>query len=88
MHFTGLVIIGLCALQFTTGSEELYLEAIPLEDVRLKLDSRFDKAVSLNKEYLLGIDSDRLLKTFRSTSWYISASMRHACLTSSLEAPN
>lgn len=42
-----------------------FIEPVPLQDVRLKPDSRFDKAVSLNREYLLGINSDRLLKTFR-----------------------
>ena len=42
-----------------------FIEPVPLQDVTLEPNSQFDKAVSLNREYLMGIDNDRLLKTFR-----------------------
>lgn len=49
-----------------------FIQPVPLEDVELEKDSHFDKAVSLNREYLLGVDSDRLLKTFRFVPFHIS----------------
>jgi len=45
--------------------EESFIEAVPLQDVKLEHNSQYDKAVSLNKEYILGIETNRLLKTFR-----------------------
>ena len=62
---------ALLALCLCLGSSALsysnkdLIQPVPLQDVQLKHNSQFDKAVSLNTEYILGIDSDRLLKTFR-----------------------
>ena len=54
--------LGSSALSF---SNKDLIQPMPLQDVQLKHNSQFDKAVSLNTEYILGIDSDRMLKTFR-----------------------
>ena len=48
-----------------TSAVQGFIQPVPLEDVMLQAGSQFDKAMSLNKKYLLGIDSDRMLKTFR-----------------------
>jgi hypothetical protein len=45
--------------------KESFIEPVPLHDVKLEYNSQYDKAVSLNKEYILGIETNRLLKTFR-----------------------
>lgn len=42
-----------------------FITAFHLSDVTLHLGSQFDKAFSLNKQYMQSIDPDRLLHTFR-----------------------
>ena len=37
----------------------------PLSEITLHLGSQFDKAFSLNKQYMQSIDPDRMLHTFR-----------------------
>ena len=63
------ILTGLCltALLVATccAKDAAFIQPMPLEDVQLKPGSVFDKAVSLNKEYLLAVDFDRMLKTFR-----------------------
>ena len=41
------------------------IEPVPLQDVHLEFDSWYDKSVSLNRDYIMGLDNDRMLKTFR-----------------------
>ena len=67
----GIRLMAAAFLALCLGSDALsfsnkdLIQPVPLQDVQLKHNSQFDKAVSLNTEYILGIDSDRLLKTFR-----------------------
>lgn len=64
---TATLVLEACtaqAIKHTSGT----IEPVPLQDVTLKYDSRYDKAVSLNREYILGLDTDRLLKNFRCGS--------------------
>ena len=42
-----------------------YIGPFPLSDITLHPGSQFDKAFSLNKQYMQSIDPDRLLHTFR-----------------------
>ena len=42
-----------------------YISPFPLSEITLHLGSQFDKAFSLNKQYMQSIDPDRLLHTFR-----------------------
>lgn len=62
------VVLFLACLARASGasfSNKDVIQPVPLQDVQLQYNSQFDKAVSLNKEYLLELDTDRLLKTFR-----------------------
>lgn len=45
-----------------------FIRPVPLSSVRLKPDSQFDKAASLNMDYLLLLSEDDLLFTFRQTA--------------------
>lgn len=60
------------------------IRPVPLQNVQLQPGSQFDKAVSLNREYLLGLDSNRLLKTFRC----VNSCQLLKNSSSSPEAPN
>ena len=42
-----------------------YINPFPLSEIDLHLGSQFDKAFSLNKQYMQSIDPDRMLHTFR-----------------------
>ena len=44
------------------------IEPFPLSAVRLAPDSEFDKAQSLNVEYMLSLEEDDLLRTFRENA--------------------
>ncbi len=63
------MLSGLCltVLLFAKSyaKDAAFIQPVPLENVVLKPGSAFHKAVSLNKEYLLAVDFDRMLKTFR-----------------------
>lgn len=58
-------------IQGSQGSADI--QPVPLQDITLRYNSRYDKAVSLNREYILGIETDRLLKNFRYASNWTEA---------------
>ena len=46
-------------------AQDNFIKPFPLSDVTLHQGSQFDKAFSLNMEYMASIDPDQLLHTFR-----------------------
>lgn len=60
--FIASLVTATCMPQHVT---EAFIDAVPLQDVKLEHNSQYDKALSLNKEYILGIETDSLLKSFR-----------------------
>lgn len=59
------VFLAVFAAFITLSFTEVLLEPVPLHDVELHHDSRYDRAVSLNRDYILELDNDRLLHSFR-----------------------
>ena len=41
------------------------ISAFPLDEIRLEADSMFGKAMTLNRDYMLSLDTEQLLHTFR-----------------------
>jgi hypothetical protein len=60
------------------------INPFPLHEIRLEPGSAFDKALSLNTEYMLKLDGDQLLHTFRLNAGLPSPS---APFTGSWEDP-
>lgn len=79
-----LFLVQCAAFAHANDSDKKFIQPVPLQDVTLEANSRFDKAVSLNKEYLFGIDSDRLLKTFRFVTVHLGM---HITCTCTIQCP-
>ena len=60
-----LVIWFLVAPLAVFGNLDDVIRPFPLDQITLEPDSLFDKAMSLNTEYMLQLDADQLLHTFR-----------------------
>ena len=57
-----ILISGFVALSAT---RDVSIEPVPLHNVALRYDSRYDRAVSLNRDYILELEDDRMLHSFR-----------------------
>ncbi len=64
---SAVVVISLALLFLATASQAL-IRPVPLEDVELTPGSPFWKSLTLNTEYMLALDPDRLLWTFRKNA--------------------
>lgn len=78
---TWLVVAPLAVFGFL----EDVIQSFPLDQVNLEPNSLFDKAMSLNTEYLLQLDADQLLHTFRLNAGLPSSAQP---FTSSWEDPS
>ena len=63
----GLLLPGL-ALLIAAAETEARIQPVPLEDVELTPGSPFWKSLTLNTEYMLALEPDRLLWTFRNNA--------------------
>lgn len=73
MRYTLLVLCASLAGLAAGYSEDL-ISSFPLNEIRLDSMSLYDRALGLNKEYILGLDPDQLLHTFRINAGLPSSS--------------
>ena len=81
-----LVRLVLCAgLAIASASYDDLISPFPLDEISLAAGSLYDKALSLNRDYILLLDPDQLLHTFRLNAGLPTSSVP---FTSSWEDPS